>query len=73
MHRLLVTSAAIGALALGFVVSGVAAAPLLGATTTPSVAASSVEPVFFFRCGLFGQRCRDDRRRYYRDRRYYRR
>ena len=71
MRQLLITSAALGALALGFAASGVAAAPLIGAPVIARVAPTGIEPVFFLRCGLFGQRCRHDRRRYYRDRRYY--
>lgn len=71
MRHLLLISGILGSLALGFTASSVAAAPLLGTTTLANAAPSSVEPVFFFRCGLFGQRCRYDRR-YYRDgRRHY--
>ena len=73
MRHVLMISGVLGSLALSFAASSVAAAPLLGATTLANAAPSSVEPAFFFRCGIFGQRCRHDRR-YYRDgRRYYRR
>ena len=61
MRHLVMISAALSSLALGFAMSGATAAPLLGSTTSANAAPSSVEPVFFFRCGLFGQRCRYNR------------
>ena len=67
-HKFLLAPAAVGALALGLYVNSVEAAPVVGGTAIVASAPASVEPVFFFRCGFFGNRCRrhhrDGRRGY---------
>ena len=64
MPQVLIVVAILGTIALGTATTRVEAAPLVVTKAVTSGIASTAEPVFFFRCGLFGQRCR-----YKRDRR----
>ena len=64
MHHFLFVTAALGTLALSLVSTGASAAPLLGSKAIAAAAAPNIEPVFFFRCGIFGQRCRYNRDRF---------
>ena len=45
-------------------VASVEAAPLVGGAAMATQSPTNIEAVTFFRCGIFGNRCRGDYRRY---------